>query len=151
MEAATEVKKTVIRPDTSKMVKAKGGSFHKDDFIGNTLSGLSVDQVKVIATEMGLDVEKYAHLNPGQIRMTLGNALRKLANVTEEDGTDANRARIEDLADGMKRANEEAAEAKAAEKADAAAAKAEADAAKPKKAKKAAKVGDDANGEGNGE
>ena len=136
---ATEVKaKVVIRPDTSKMVKTKGGSFHTDDFIGNALAGLTVDQVIVIGTEMGIDASKYTHLNRGQQRMTIGTALRKLAKNGE--GDDA--AKIENLADSFRADNEKAAEAKAAEKAAAKAAKA---------TKKAGKVGDDADGEGDAE
>ena len=161
MEAATEVKKTVIRPDTSKMVKAKGGSFHKDDFIGNKLAGLTVAQVLTIGAEMGVEVSKYSHLNPGQQRMTLGNQLRARCADVSEDGLEGEaldkaiaanvasekiRDTIEGLAAGMKESNANDAAAKAAEKE---AAKAEkAAAAAEKKAAKKAKVADSAEGEG---
>ena len=133
--------KTVIRPDTTNMVKTSGGSFHKDDFIGNKLAGLTVDQVKVIGTEMGVDVSKYDHLNPGQQRMNVGNALRRMS--ANPDAAD----KIGTLADPMHEANAEAKIAAEAAKAEAKAAKEAAKASKPKKEKKA-KVADSAEGEG---
>ena len=161
MSEATAVSKTTIRPNIANMVKTKGGSYHKDDFIGSTLAGLTVDQVKVVAVECGLDVGKYAHLNPGQQRMTLGNQLRARCADVSEDGLEgpaldkaiaANiaaekvRDTIEGLAAGMKEANANDAANKAAEKE---AAKAEkAAAAAEKKAAKKAKVADSAEGEG---
>ena len=168
MEATATAEKARIRPNTANMVKTKGGSYFKDDFIGTTLNGLTVDQVKVIATECELDVGKYSHLNPGQQRMTLGNRLRALVAMQSEDGLEGEaldaalasnktaeelRDRIEDMATGMKQANVEAAanakEAKEAAKAAKAAAAKEAKAAA--KAAKKAKVGDDAEGEGDAE
>jgi uncharacterized membrane protein len=166
-EATAVTSKTTIRPNIANMVKTKGGSYHKDDFIGTTLAGLTVAQVKVIATECGLDVSKYEHLNAGQQRMTLGNSLRKLTNMVDETpltgpaldkamaankDAESCRDQIEELANSMKETAEEAAAAKEAAKAEAKAAKEAAAAAK--KAEKAAakaakaKVGDDANGEG---
>ena len=79
----TEVKKTTIRPNVAGMTKTAGGSYHKPDFIGQTLAGLSVAQVLVIAVAVGLSADKYKHLNPGQQRMTLGNQLRKMTNILE--------------------------------------------------------------------
>jgi hypothetical protein len=119
-ETATEIKKTTIRPKTEAMVKAKGGSFHTDDFIGNALAGLTVAQVLSIGnTVAGIPEDKYAHLNPGQQRMTVGNALRKVAK------DEAKAAEISELADEFREANAaakaEAAAAKAAAKAEAAA------------------------------
>ena len=136
----TEVAKTTIRPDTSKMVKTASGSFHKDDFIGNKLAGLTVAQVLTIGAEMGVEVSKYSHLNPGQQRMNVGNALRRMsANPEAAD-------KIAALADPMHEANAAAkAEAEAA-KAEAKAAKEAAKAAKSKKEKKA-KVADSDEGE----
>lgn len=159
-EATATPTKTSIRPNIANMVKTKGGSYHKDDFIGSVLAGLTVDQVKAVATECGLDVAKYSHLNPGQQRMTLGNSLRKLTNMVDENGlegavldkaVDANlaaekaRDQIEELAAEMKEANEAAAAEKAAAKEQA---KAEKAAAKPAKSKNKAKVADDGEGEG---
>lgn len=163
-EATATPAKVAIRPNIANMVKTKGGSYHKDDFIGTTLNGLTVSQVKVIATECGLDVSKYAHLNPGQQRMTLGNSLRKLTNMVDETGLEAAaldkaveankvaesvRDQIEELADSMRGDLEAANAAKEDEKAAKKAAAAEAKAAKA--AAKKAKVGDDPAGEGNAE
>lgn len=137
----TDVAKTTIRPDTSKMVKTANGSFHKDDFIGNKLAGLSVAQVLAIGAELGVDTGKYAHLNPGQQRMNVGNALRRMSANPEAA------EKIATIADPMHEANAAAkAEAEAA-KAEAKAAKEAAKAAKPKKEKKA-KVADSSEGEG---
>lgn len=70
--------KPTIRPNTENMVKTASGSFHKNDFIGNTLAGLTLDQVKAVADELGFDHSKYSALNNGQQRMSIGNALRKI-------------------------------------------------------------------------
>ena len=138
-----EVKKTTIRPDVSKMVKTSKGSYHKDDLIGHALNGLTLDQVKVVAVELGLDADKYGHLNVGQQRMNLGNALRRLS-ANEEAA-----AKISALTGPMQEANVAAKEAEAAEKAAAKEAKkAEKEAAKEAKAAKKAKVADDTEGEG---
>lgn len=157
-EATAAPAKTTIRPNIANMVKTKGGSYHKDDFIGTTLAGLTVLQVVHIARECGLDTSKYTHLNPGQQRMTLGNQLRKLTNMVDEAGlegaaldkaieanksAEAARDQIDELATEMK---EEAAEQKIL--ADAAKEAAKAEKAAAKASKKAAKVGDAANGEG---
>lgn len=142
----TEVKKTTIRPDVSKMVKTSKGSYHKDDMIGHALNGLTLDQVKVVAVELGLDADKYGHLNVGQQRMNLGNALRRLS-ANEEAA-----AKITALTGPMQEANVAAKEAEKAEKAAAKEAKkAEKEAAKEAKAAKKAKVADDTEGEGSAE
>lgn len=86
MENTQTPTKTVIRPNTKNMIKTAGGGFHKDDFIGNALAGLSLQQVKHIAFECGVDAGKYDHLNNGQIRMTLGGVLRKLVKLPEVPG-----------------------------------------------------------------
>jgi len=168
MTEATATPRTTIRPNIANMVKTAGGSYHKDDFIGTTLAGCTVEQVKLIATECGLDVRKYEHLNPGQQRMTLGNSLRKLTNMVDEAGlegpaldkaieankeAEAARDQIEDLAQTMKAGADEAkakaAAAKEAAKAEKAAAK-EAEKAAKAAAKEAekAKLGDAPAGEG---
>lgn len=149
----TEVKKTTIRPNTANMVKS-GGSYHKPDFIGLALAGLTVAQVSLVAVAAGLDTAKYAHLNPGQQRMTLGNQMRKLtaiADVPEVDGkpdqkiVDKNEAayavqtKIEDLANQYRDENAAAKKAKDDEKAAVKEAKAAAKAA-AKKSEKAAPV-----------
>jgi hypothetical protein len=168
-EATTTPTKATIRPNITNMVKTAGGSYHKDDFIGTTLAGCTVEQVKEIATECGLDVSKYAHLNPGQQRMTLGNTLRKLTNMVDETvltgpaldkAVDANkdaeaaRDQIEELATGFREAAAKAKAEAAAAKEAAKAAKVEADAVArkqkqaAKEAKRAVKLGDSSNGEG---
>lgn len=131
-ETIAENAKTAIRPNVANMVKAAGGSYHKDDFVGTTLNGLTVAQVLEIGTALGMEVAKYGHLNPGQQRMTVGNKIRKLTAIREvpevggkpdQKVVDANEAaaavrdQIEDLAEAAKEANKAAAEAKAAEKA----------------------------------
>lgn len=141
--AAPEVKKTVIRPDISKMVKTASGSFHKDDLIGNSLAGLTLEQVKVVAVELGLDAGKYDHLNIGQQRMNLGNALRRIAANPEAA------EKITALTGPMQAANAEKAESEKANKlAVAEAKKAEKAAAEAAKAAKKAKVADSTEGEG---
>ena len=45
MENTQPATKAKIRPNISDMVKTAGGSFHKDDFIGNALAGLTLAQV----------------------------------------------------------------------------------------------------------
>lgn len=161
MEAPETVVKTTIRPNTANMAKTAGGSYHKDDFIGTTLNGLTVAQVKAAAIEHGIDTGKYAHLNPGQQRMAIGNRLRAMTKMVDETGLEgaamdkaieANkkaediRDALEEYADGCRKENAAAKEADAAEKE---AVKAEKAAAKPTKSKnKGKKVADDANGEG---
>ena len=151
-EATVHPEKTSIRPKVEGMVKTKGGSYHKDDFLGNALSGVTVEQVKLIAAEMGVDTSKYDHLNPGQQRMNIGNRLRALTTHKESHDEakmaeiDANRDLLTRMADGFAETNEatRAAEAAAKEEAKAAAA-----AAKPKKEKKIkVKEPDPVDGEG---
>ena len=119
--ATAEVKKPTIRPDISKMVKTKSGSYHKDDFIGHALDGLTLDQVKEIASGVGLDPSKYAHLNNGQQRMTLGSSLRKMtadgADEAKEAAAAKVRADITAFADDYRFANEDAKKAVVEQKA----------------------------------
>ena len=130
--------KTRIQPKTEGMVKTKGGSFHKDDFLGHCLAGLTIDQVKIVAAELGIDATKYDHLNVGQQRMNIGNRMRALTTHKEgakdEDSAkvDENRELVDRVSIGFREANAATAAAAAAAKAAAAAEKA---AAKPKKAK----------------
>jgi len=136
--------KTTIRPNIANMTKTVGGSYHKPDFIGDTLAGITVAQVLLVAIAVGLDADKYKHLNPGQQRMTLGNSLRKMTNVLEVPEVDgkpdqkvvdkneeifAIREKIEEMADDFRAANDDAKKAKADEKAAIAAEKAAAKAA----------------------
>jgi len=130
MENTQPATKAKIRPNISNMVKTAGGSFHKDDFIGNVLAGLTLAQVIRIARKCGIDTTKYDHLNNGQIRMTLGGGLRKLTKLPEvPEGTDyteaqkeaadkanAVRDQITTLAGDFRDANEAADAARIAEK-----------------------------------
>jgi uncharacterized protein YbaP (TraB family) len=142
MEAPETAAKTTIRPNIANMVKTAGGSYHKDDFIGTTLNGLTVAQVNEAAMEAGIDPIKYAHLNPGQQRMAIGNRLRALTKMVDETGLEgaaldaaiASNKAAEDLRDTLE---EFAGTCR------------EENAAKPAKSKnKGKKVADDANGEG---
>jgi colicin import membrane protein len=70
-----------IRPNTESYSKGVSGSgartLHKGDDVGEGLNGMTVDEVKTVATKMGIeDVDKYDHLNVGQQRMNLGNRIR---------------------------------------------------------------------------
>lgn len=141
MENTQPATKAKIRPNIANMIKTPGGSFHKDDAIGNALAGLTLEQVKHIAAETGIDVGKYAHLNNGQQRMTIGGILRKLVKVPEiaegVEATDKQKealetalavlSQINTLAVDFRYANKMAADLAAAEKATV---KAEKDAAK---------------------
>lgn len=134
-QSQAESKKIVIRPDITKMVKTKSGSYHKDDFIGNELTGLSLDQVKEIASAISVDTNKWSHLNNGQQRMTIGGVLRKLTTGETQEVEDA-RETVADMAATFRAENEENAVAIAAEKAAAKAEKAAAAGDKPKRSRK---------------
>jgi hypothetical protein len=142
----TAVEKTRISPKIEDMVKTKSGSFHKDDFIGGTLDGLNIDQVKEIAKELGLDANKYDHLNVGQQRMNLGNRLRAMTarneGHSEEAAATVDKARdtVESMADGFRATNEAEAAAEAETKAAAKAKAEKAAAAKPSKVKEPAPI-----------
>lgn len=142
MENTQPATKAKIRPNIANMIKTPGGSFHKDDFIGNSLAGLSLAQVIHVAQECGVDTGKYSHLNNGQIRMTLGGILRKLVKLPDvPEGTDytdytdyteaadkanAVRGQITTLAGDFRDANKAADAARIAEKEAAIKAKADA-------------------------
>lgn len=90
--------KIVIPKDNYVKAKAAGGgqSSHNGDVVASALQGRDIEQVYEIASEM-VDVAadelkaKYAHLNIGQARMTLGNRIRgaisKMDKVAEKDET----------------------------------------------------------------
>lgn len=84
-EAVTEAAapaKTVIRPDLNRYVRAKSGNGKRthriDDFTARSLNGKTVDEVVAGGAKLGIDTAKWAHLNPGQQRMLVGNAIRHL-------------------------------------------------------------------------
>lgn len=156
MENTQPATKAKIRPNISSMIKTAGGSFHKDDFIGNVLAGLTLAQVIHIAQECGIDTTKYGHLNNGQIRMTLGGVFRKLTKLPElpdyidytnyteaqkeaADKANAVRDQITTLAGDFRDANEAADAARIAEKEAAIKAKA---AAKLEKVEKTPDIGE---------
>lgn len=138
MENTQPATKAKIRPNIANMIKTPGGSFHKDDIIGNALAGLTPEQVKHIATEIGIDVGKYAHLNNGQQRMTIGGILRKLVKVPEiaegVEATDKQKEALETATAVLSQINTLAANFRGVNNAHAAAALAEKEAAKAEKA-----------------
>lgn len=146
---------------TNDMVRTKSASgsvsFHCGDPVAKALNGASLELVKKLAADCGIDPSKYEHLNVGQQRMTIGNVLRNmlrreqisadlfttLADQTQEQAraekaaADAEKAALAEATKAEKAAAIEA--AKAEKEAAKLAAKAERDAAKEaEKAEKAA-------------
>ena len=81
---------STINPDLSKYVATRtaSGAMAKrsDNIVAQTLEGMTVDEVKTVATGMGVEnVDKYDSLNPGQIRMNLGNRIRGAMAKTERE------------------------------------------------------------------
>lgn len=121
--------KTRITLPTGNMTRVKsvsgGVSFHCGDRLAKNLQGLPLAHVKAIATTFGLDVAKYAHLNPGQQRMNIGNLIRSAVRRNEELA-----ATLEDAVQGVResfdREQAKIAEQKAAERAEREARRAEA-------------------------
>lgn len=76
--------KTVIRPNLKNYVRAKSGNGKRthriDDFTARTLDGKTVEQALEGAAKLGINAGKWSHLNPGQQRMLVGNAIRNLLN-----------------------------------------------------------------------
>lgn len=85
--------KTTIRPDLSKYVRAKSGSGKRtqrtDDFVARTLDGKTLHEVLNGAGQLGIDTGKWSHLNNGQQRMLVGNALRHLLTAKKDPITEA--------------------------------------------------------------
>ncbi len=86
--APTEaVAKTTIRPNTENYVTAKSGTGKRtqriDDFVARTLDGKTLAEVESGAQSLGIE-NKWGHLNPGQQRMLIGNALRQATRRTKE-------------------------------------------------------------------
>lgn len=86
----SEASKTVIRPNLQNYVRAKSGTGKRthriDDFTARTLDGKSLDSIKEGANVLGINHTKWSHLNPGQQRMLIGNAIRsRLTAKKEED------------------------------------------------------------------
>lgn len=129
--------KTVIRPNLNNYVRAKSGSGKRthriDDLVARTLDGKTVEQVVEGGTKLGINTAKWLHLNPGQQRMLVGNALRHAMNDTKEPLTAEKLASVFGEPAAPYDA-EAAAAAKAAADAEKARKKAEKEAAKAKKA-----------------
>lgn len=79
--------KTAIRPNIENYVTAKSGNGKRthriDDFVARTLDGKTLTEVESGAASLGIE-NKWSHLNPGQQRMLLGNALRQATRRTKE-------------------------------------------------------------------
>ena len=84
----------VIRPNVETMVKGKKG-FRKDDFIGEQFDGVPVEDFIFFASTVGIDTDKYAHLNNGQKRMTVGAILRNRIQDGKEGAEELKAAVIE--------------------------------------------------------
>lgn len=71
----------MINPNIQNMQKGKtasgGASFNCGDLVASTLNGWPLENVRNLASDMGVDVSKYDHLNNGQQRMILGGCFRK--------------------------------------------------------------------------
>lgn len=64
--------------DMHKGVTASGAvSLNCGDLVAQTLEGWPLDNVKDFADHIGINANKYDHLNPGQQRMILGSMIRK--------------------------------------------------------------------------
>ena len=77
---------TYIRPDTSNYIQGWSGNGKRTkisgDFISLQLNGMTNDECKGILAKLDpeADVNKYDHLNPGQVRMNIGGRLRGCFN-----------------------------------------------------------------------
>lgn len=136
--ATDPVDKTIIRPDTDNYVKTHSASgsasLNNGDSVAKALDGATIDEVKVIAGNMGVDdVNKYDHLNVGQRRMNLGNRIRGIINKMEKDKEGSGDAKMTKASATVRKAVAKRADVAAKE-----AAKAEAEAAKKKEAKEKA-------------
>lgn len=91
--AAAAPAKTVIRPDLNRYVRAKSGNGKRthriDDFTARSLNGKTVQEVVDGGAKLGIDTAKWAHLNPGQQRMLVGNAIRHLLTQAKDPITEA--------------------------------------------------------------
>lgn len=144
--AAAAPAKTVIRPDLNRYVRAKSGNGKRthriDDFTARSLSGKTVEEVVAGGAKLGIDTGKWAHLNPGQQRMLVGNAIRHLLTQAKDPITEAQVTEVfgEPAAPYDAEAAAAAAAKAAAEKAEKKAAKEKAQAEAAEKAKAAAEA-----------
>lgn len=91
--SAPATDKTTIRPNLDNYVTAKSASGKRthriDDLTARTLDGKSLEEVVSGGKALGIDVGKWAHLNNGQQRMLIGNAIRKMLTATKEPLSEA--------------------------------------------------------------
>lgn len=111
--------KTKIAPDTDKYVTSRAASgaksLHTNDTVAIALDGLSIDQVKQVAGNMGVEeVNKYDHLNPGQIRMNLGNRIRGTFNKAEREKEGSGQSALTKAMKGINKVEPKKADKKAA-------------------------------------
>lgn len=108
---------SLIQPNIEKYQTGRAASGaktqHNGDTVAQALYGMEVEEVKDVALAMGVeDVAKYDALNPGQIRMNLGNRIRGRvtaidkenarleAAAEKEDATAADRKAAKNLKSG---------------------------------------------------
>lgn len=134
--------KTVIRPKLENYVRAKSGSgkrsHRKDDLTARVLAGKSLEDIQKGANLLGIDHPKWSHLNVGQQRMLIGNAIRAKLNAKDPL---SEQALIDVYGEPVPEYDEAAEAAAAAKRAEEAAAKkqAKADEKAAKEAARAAK------------
>lgn len=149
--------KVIIRPNVENYTTARASSGaksqHNGSFVAVGLEGMTIDEVKQAAVDMGVEnVNKYDHLNLGQQRMNLGNRIRgrivaidkdktsALAEAEKDDATKKQKVDAEKMLSGVDSFNKViAAPRKAVEARAKEAEKAAADKAKEKATKEAAK------------
>ena len=97
MESTTPVK-TVIRPKTENYVRDRSGSGKRtqriDDLTARTLAGKTLEEIKQGANVLAINHPKWSHLNAGQQRMLIGNAIRHKLNSEKEAFTEADLASV---------------------------------------------------------
>lgn len=123
--AAVADTKTIIRPKLENYVRAKsagGKRTHRtDDLTARTLAGKDLNAIKQGANILGIDHTKWNHVNVGQQRMLIGNAIRHLLKDEKSSVTEATLRDV--FGEPAAPYDAEAAAAEAAAKAEAAAAK----------------------------
>lgn len=76
-----------VTTETTGKMSALRGRYGKDancgDGVAAALKGADLDALTEFANLHGVDTDKYAHLNPGQRRMNIGNRLRTMVKKEE--------------------------------------------------------------------
>lgn len=75
--------KPVMGALRGKQYEKVNGSANCGDAIGLALAGADRDALLAFARSVGIDIDKYSHLNAGQQRMNVGNRLRGLVKKGE--------------------------------------------------------------------